>query len=83
MGFAEKLLLKKFKQASNCPLMLGASELASNQFDGTVEASPKFPFQMIFQPKIKIGDSQYNANTLQNLFVNYAFTNVQIFDVYA
>lgn len=83
MGLAEKLLFKKFKQASNCPLMLGSSELALYQFNGTKESSPKFPFQMIFTPKIKLGDSQYNADTLKNLFVNYQFTNAQVFDVYA
>jgi len=83
MGLAEKLLFKKFTQASNCPLMLGINELALYDFSGNKYDDPKFPFQLIFRPQIKIGSCDYKEQTLTDLFTNTSLEGLTTIKVYA
>jgi len=50
-GAKEKVLIKKFQQASNCVTMVGLSDICKYGTDGKSVASPKFPFQVTMDSK--------------------------------
>jgi len=81
MNLELQVLFEKFTQASNCPLMVGGSELALYDFDGKKYDEPKFPFQLIFKPLVKIGNCSYNEGTLRNLFTSANLQNQTIIEV--
>ena len=49
--FGKKILQKKFRQASNCPVQVGLSDLATFDQDGARASKPNFPFQIILEPR--------------------------------
>eukprot|EP01123_Difflugia_compressa_P000440 TRINITY_DN1051_c0_g1_i1.p1 TRINITY_DN1051_c0_g1~~TRINITY_DN1051_c0_g1_i1.p1 ORF type:complete len:354 (+),score=62.81 TRINITY_DN1051_c0_g1_i1:28-1062(+) len=51
-GFLLSKLRQRFASASDYPVFIGLSDLASYQDDGTEVANPVFPFRLIFHPYI-------------------------------
>jgi len=53
-SWAASIVAKKFTQASNCPLMVGLSDIATYTEDGTLVTSVVMPFELIFVPNSEI-----------------------------
>eukprot|EP00929_Paragymnodinium_shiwhaense_P112359 TRINITY_DN80618_c0_g1_i1.p1 TRINITY_DN80618_c0_g1~~TRINITY_DN80618_c0_g1_i1.p1 ORF type:complete len:551 (+),score=106.79 TRINITY_DN80618_c0_g1_i1:82-1734(+) len=79
------LLASKFWQASNCPLMVGLSDLASMGADGSKAAAGSFPYQLILKTKVKVPCSCWNykqrcLNAISRLNVGTALWEVYAID---
>lgn len=59
------LAQKKFESVSAWPTFVGLSDFAKYREDGTVEAKPEFPFQLVFKPAVNL------KSTYANRVVNY------------
>jgi len=51
-GTKEKVLMKKFGQASTCVTMVGLSDICSYDNDGAPVGTPKFPFELTMDSRI-------------------------------
>lgn len=51
-GVKEKVLIKKFSQASTCVTMVGLSDICRYDNDGVPVGTPKFPFELTMDSRI-------------------------------
>jgi len=47
-NLAQKAVIAKFEQASQCPFQVGISDLAKYSQNGKIHSPPKFPFKLFF-----------------------------------
>lgn len=82
--FALKLVAKKFTQASNCPLMVGVSDLAAVGEDGVYADDVVFPWRLTFRPtgKIHFPVKAYDVNGFLGLLEGIPAPTT-LFNVYA
>jgi len=83
-GWAVKILGEKFSEASNCPLIVGLSDTARYNEDGSMVANPVFPFEIVWVPtgKVVFPSTYYD---LKQLGVNFNGIPIgtDLFKVYA
>jgi hypothetical protein len=53
-GVLLAIVAKKFSEASNCPLNVGLSDVASFDETGAKAATPNFPYKIVFVPSGKV-----------------------------
>jgi len=63
--------------------MLGLNELSTFDFDGVRSQDLKFPFQLIFKPRIKVGNCNFSETKLHELFSNLETKDSYILDIYS
>jgi len=83
-GIQQKVIIKKFNQASNCPSQVGLSDMATIAQDGSVAASPKFPFKLFLVPSAEV-QTPTTPKTVQQVNAEMMSTPVgtTLYTVYA
>ena len=83
-SWALKIVAEKFTQASNCPLMVGLTDMASVGADGKPEAKVIAPFHLEFvpTPALRSPSSPYSQDKFLS-FLESIDTNATIFEIYA
>jgi len=59
-GFPASLLVRKFKEATDCVFQIGVSDLARYSQNGREHATPRFPFKIMaaVNPQLKTGEGE-------------------------
>jgi len=74
--------LNKFQQASDCINQVGLSDVCKYDQDGSMVASPRFPFELLFAPAdVKFPTEKITAEELLQQLTSMA-VGTRLFDVY-
>lgn len=79
-----KLLVKRFEQASQCPVQIGISDLARFSQDGTEHSVPKSPFKLFMVPSASVQqDTKKKDIDSEHALMNAIQPGTTILTVYA
>jgi len=74
--------LNKFQQASDCIIQVGLSDVCKYDQDGSMAASPRFPFELLFAPAaVKFPTEKITAEELLHQLTSVP-VGTRLFDVY-
>merc|ERR1719482_2628422 len=80
----QKIIVKKFNQASNCPTQVGLSDMARYSQNGNKHDSPKFPFKLFLVPskEVQTPDEKKTVDVV-NAEMNAFPVGTTLYTVYA